>query len=131
MEAVEAVSGVDDHGNAPFTMDRLDLHLTPLQPSASGTLMDTVERLIYASWIFRIVITLLGLVVIGIGLYLFRQANQARSAGSLSAEYGEGKLNLRGAAIATRVSRTVGNWPMRLGRLMARTPRFRGGCRLR
>jgi hypothetical protein len=60
--------------------------------------MDSMERLVYASWVFRAVVMAVGLIVIFIGLYLHRRPDQARSAGSLNAEYHGGKLSLRGAA---------------------------------
>jgi hypothetical protein len=60
--------------------------------------MDIIERLTYASWIFRVVVMVVGLVVIVVGLYLFRQPAQRGSAGTLNAEYSGGKISLRGAA---------------------------------
>jgi hypothetical protein len=60
--------------------------------------MDTMERLVYASWVFRALVMLLGLAVIGTGLHLFRQPAQSKNAGSLNAEYQGGKISLRGAA---------------------------------
>jgi hypothetical protein len=60
--------------------------------------MDSIERLISASWVFRAVVMIVGLIVIFIGLHLHKRPDQAKNAGSLNAEYREGKLSLRGAA---------------------------------
>lgn len=60
--------------------------------------MDAIERIIFGSWVFRIIIVLIGLAVIYWGLRLFRQPGSPNRVGQIEASYKEAKVSIRGAA---------------------------------
>jgi hypothetical protein len=60
--------------------------------------MNAMERIVFGSWLFRIIAMLIGLGVIGLGFGILHRRGSLRSAGTLNASFQGGTLKLHGAA---------------------------------
>jgi hypothetical protein len=70
----------------------------PEKQDCPGVLMESVETLTLWSWVFRGFTILVGLIVMFMGLTLFRGRKAYEAAGNVTAAYGGGKLSLHGTA---------------------------------